>query len=100
MINSSVFVRAAVAGTVAALSAAVFQAARARADVVFDGSGICDLLGCSGIATGVLTLADFFDDDNRILTDDVFVSFEYSSSSRSFVITLADGGSAGGTLVR
>jgi hypothetical protein len=27
-----------------------------------------------------------------MLTDDVFISFDYSSSSRSFVITLADGG--------
>ena len=47
---------------------------------------------------GVLTLVDFYDDDNGMLTDDVFISFEYTSSSRSFVITRADGGSAGGTL--
>jgi hypothetical protein len=44
------------AGAAAALSAAVFQAARARADWVFDGSGSCDLLGCRGIVTGVLPL--------------------------------------------
>ena len=48
--------------------------------------------------TGVLTLVDFYDDDNGMLTDDVFISFDYSSSSRSFVITLADGGTAGGAL--
>jgi hypothetical protein len=53
-------VRAAVAGAVAALSAAVFHAAPARADVVFDFSGICDGLTCSETATGVLTLADSY----------------------------------------
>jgi len=37
------------------LAAGPFYAVPARADVVFDGSGICDVLGCSGIATGVLT---------------------------------------------
>ena len=51
-----------------------------------------------GTATDVLTLVDFYDDDNGMLTDDVFISFDYSSSSRSFVITLADGGTAGGAL--
>jgi hypothetical protein len=51
-----------------------------------------------GTVTGVLTLVDFYDDDNGMLTDDVFISFDYWSSSRSFVITLADGGTAGGAL--
>jgi PEP-CTERM motif len=79
------------------LSAAVFQAAPARANTVFDFSGVCDA-GCTGIATGVLTLVDFFDDDNGMVNDSTFISFEYSSSSRSFLITLADGGSASGLL--
>jgi hypothetical protein len=97
MANSSGFVRAAVLGAFATLSAALFQAAAARADTVFDFSGVCDS-GCTGTATGVLTLVDFYDDDNGMLTDDVFISFEYSSSSRSFVVTRADGGSADGVL--
>jgi len=42
------------------LTAAPFQAAPARADVIFDFSGTCDPQGCSGIATGVLTLADSY----------------------------------------
>ena len=79
------------------LSVGPFDAAPARADTVFDFSGVCDA-GCTGTATGVLTLVDFYDDDNGMLTDGVFISFDYSSSSRSFVITLADGGTAGGTL--
>jgi hypothetical protein len=79
------------------LSVGPFNAAPARADTVFDFSGICDS-GCTGTATGVLSLVDFYDDDNGMLTDDVFISFDYSSSSRSFVITLADDGTAGGTL--
>ena len=95
MAISSGFVRVAVAG--AALSAAVFQAAPAHAATVFDFSGVCDA-GCTGTATGVLTLVDFFDDDNGMVNAATFISFEYLSSSRSFVITLADGGSAGGTL--
>jgi hypothetical protein len=88
-----------VLGAIAALFLSVgpFNAAPARADTVFDFSGICDA-GCTGTATGVLTLVDFYDDDNGMLTDDVFISFAYTSSSRSFVITRADGGSAGGTL--
>jgi PEP-CTERM motif len=97
MANSSGFVRAAVLGAFTTLSAALFQAAAARADTVFDFSGVCDS-GCTGTATGVLTLVDFYDDDNGMLTDDVFISFEYSSSSRNFIITRADGGSASGIL--
>jgi hypothetical protein len=56
MASSSEFVRAAVVGAVAALSAAFFQAAPARANIVFDFSGDC-AGSCSGTATAVLTLA-------------------------------------------
>jgi PEP-CTERM motif len=79
------------------LARASFQAASARADTVFDFSGVCDA-GCTGTATGVLTLVDFFDDDNGMVDDATFISFAYSSSSGSFLITLADGGSAYGFL--
>ncbi len=79
------------------LAAAPFEAAPARADTVFDFSGVCDA-GCTGTATGVLTLVDFFDDDNGMVDDATFISFAYSSSSGSLLITLADGGSANGLL--
>jgi PEP-CTERM motif len=77
------------------LAAALFQAEPARADTVFEFSGVCDS-GCTGAATGVLTLVDFFDDDNGMVDDATFISFAYTSSSGSFIITLADGGSAYG----
>ena len=77
------------------LSAGLFSAAPARADTVFDFSGVCDS-GCTGTATGVLTLVDFFDDDNGMVNNSTFISFEYSSSSGSLAINLADGGSADG----
>ena len=50
-----------VLGAIAALFLSVgpFNAAPARADTVFDFSGICDA-GCTGTATGVLTLVDFY----------------------------------------
>jgi hypothetical protein len=55
-------------GAIAALFLSVgpFNAAPARADTVFDFSGVCDS-GCTGTATGVLTLVDFFDDDNGMV---------------------------------
>jgi hypothetical protein len=77
------------------LSGGLFNAAPAHADTVFDFSGVCDS-GCTGMATGVLTLVDFFDDDNGMVNDSTFISFEYTSSSGSFDINLADGGSADG----
>lgn len=57
------------------LAAGPFYAVPARADVVFDGSGICDVLGCSGIATGVLTLANSYVVGADINAAD-FISFE------------------------
>jgi hypothetical protein len=66
-----------------------FQAATARADVIFDFSGICDLQGCSGMATGVLTLADSYVFGADITAAD-FISFDYSSSDVNFEITSAD----------
>ncbi len=87
--------RAFLAAAAVFVAAAPFEAAPARADSVFDFSGICDS-GCTGTATGVLTLVDFFDDDNGMVDDSTFISFSYTSSSGSFLITLADGGSASG----
>ena len=88
MAISHVFPRAAIAGAVA-LSAAVFQAAPARADVVFDFSGICDQNTCSGTGTGVLTLADSYVFGADINAGN-FISFDYSSSDANFEITSAD----------
>ena len=64
------------------LAAAAFQAAPARANIVFDFSGVCDS-GCTGTATGILTLANsyLFGSD---LTLASFVSLHYSSSDISF----------------
>jgi hypothetical protein len=70
------------------LAAAAFQAAPARAYIVFDFSGVCDS-GCSGKATGVLTLADSFTFGSAI-TLTSFVSFHYSSSDISFDVPSPD----------
>jgi hypothetical protein len=70
------------------LAAAAFQAAPARANIVFDFSGVCDS-GCSGKATGVLTLADSYTFGSAI-TLTRFVSFHYSSSDISFDVPSPD----------
>jgi hypothetical protein len=76
--------------TTALLLAGLIQAAPARADFVFDLSGTCvDGSGCSGTATGVLTLADSYVFGTVMTTAD-FISFTYSSSSRSFQLLGAD----------
>jgi hypothetical protein len=66
-----------VLGAIAALFLSVgpFNAAPARADTVFDFTGVCDS-GCAGTATGVLTLVAFFDDDNGMVDDATFISFD------------------------
>ena len=97
MATSNLSLRAAGAAAALLVAAGPFNVAPARADTVFDFIGTCDS-GCIGTATGVLTLVDFFDDDNGMVNDSTFISFEYTSSSRTFVITLADGGSARGLL--
>jgi PEP-CTERM motif len=73
-----------VSGAVAALvlSTAFFHAAPARADIVFAFSGDC-ASGCTGTATGVLTLADSYTFGADITPAD-FISLTYSSSSRDF----------------
>jgi hypothetical protein len=71
-----------------ALSTALFYAAPARANIVFDFSGVCEF-GCSGTATGVLTLADSYTFGADITAAD-FISFNYSSSSFSLDFTSAD----------
>jgi len=78
-------------GAIAALflTAAPFQAAPARADVIFDFSGTCDLQGCSGIATGVLTLADSYVFGADLTAAD-FISFDYLSSDVNFEVTSAE----------
>jgi PEP-CTERM motif len=70
------------------LTVVLFQAAPARAEVVFDFSGTCEL-NCLGTASGILTLADSYV-FGTLITDAEFVSFDYSSSSRSFDIISAD----------
>jgi hypothetical protein len=88
MTVSRAFLRAGLGVPALLFTAALFEAPRARADVVFDFSGTCDT-NCLGTATGVLTLAD-----SRIfwtlITDADFVLFDYSSSNRGFDITSAD----------
>jgi PEP-CTERM motif len=71
------------------LASAPFHAAPARADIVFDFSGVCDS-GCTGTATGVLTLAESYTFGSD-LTLASFVSFHYSSSDISFDVPKAAG---------
>ena len=59
MAISHVLSRATGATAALFLAAATFQAAPARANIVFDFSGVCDS-GCTGKATGVLTLDDSY----------------------------------------
>src|ERR1700722_994586 len=85
------------AGAVAALVLAVLvQEGPARANVVFDFNGVC-ATGCSGIATGVLTLVGSYKFGSD-LTLPTFVSFHYSSSDMSFDVPSRDDllGVAGG----
>jgi hypothetical protein len=85
------------AGAVSALLLAVLvQEGPARANVVFDFNGVC-ATGCSGIATGVLTLVDSYKFGSD-LTLAAFVSFQYSSSDMSFDVPSPDDlvGVAGG----
>ena len=63
-------------------TAALIQSAPARANIVFDFKGVCDS-GCTGTATGVLTLANSYTFGSD-LTLASFVSFHYSSSDISF----------------
>jgi hypothetical protein len=71
------------------LAAAAFQADPARANIVFDFNGVCDT-GCTGTATGVLTLADSYTFGSD-LTLANFVSFHYSSSDIGFDVPSPDG---------
>jgi hypothetical protein len=80
MAISHTFLRTAVASAAAAL----FLASPTHANVVFDFSGACGI-GCSGTATGVLTLADTYAFGSDI-TFANFLSFDYSSSNLSFDI--------------
>src|SRR5690242_3452325 len=50
----------------------------ARADIIFDFTGTCTL-GCTGTATGKLTLSDTYVFGSPI-DDSSFISFTYSSS--------------------
>src|ERR1700760_4790721 len=86
------------AGGMAALflAAVLFHATPARANVVFDFNGICGD-GCSGTASGVLTLADSYRFGSRITSAD-FISMQYSSSSGGFDLTSANSPMIGGGL--
>src|SRR5262245_23461338 len=76
-----------IAAACALLSAPLFAGA-ARADVVFDFSGLCGA-NCSGTATGVLTLTNDYVFGSNITADN-FVSFSYTSSDLIFKIQAAD----------
>lgn len=65
-----------------AFSAALFHAAPVRADIVFAFSGVCSS-GCTGEATGILTLADSYSFGADITAAD-FISLTYDSSARDF----------------
>jgi hypothetical protein len=76
--------------TAALVLAGLVQAPPARANIVFDLSGTCTVgAPCVGTATGVLTLADSYVFGTVMTTAD-FISFTYSSSSRSFQLSGAD----------
>jgi hypothetical protein len=64
------------------LTAALIQAAPARANIVFDFKGVCDS-GCAGTATGVLTLVDSYTFGSDLSLAN-FLSFHYSSSDINF----------------
>jgi hypothetical protein len=84
-----------VAAVVAALGALTSGPA-ARANIVFDFSGVCTD-GCSGTATGVLTLtSDYIFGDN--LTPATFVSVSYASSDLVFTIPAASAPALAGGL--
>jgi hypothetical protein len=55
----------------------------AAADTVYDWQGTCTL-GCTGIATGILTLADGASPFNFTVSN--FVSFQFTSSSGTFLL--------------
>jgi PEP-CTERM motif len=76
-----------VSGALAAfvLSTVLFNASAAHANIVFDFSGEC-ASGCTGTATGVLTLADSYTFGANLTVPD-FISFTYTSSDRDFTIT-------------
>jgi hypothetical protein len=95
MIISHAFPRT-VRAAAALLLVGLFQAAPARANIVFDFSGVCRS-GCGGTATGVLTLTDSYAFGANIKAAD-FISFTYSSSGRSFDLTSAENPSLAGSL--
>jgi PEP-CTERM motif len=78
------------------LAGALFHSFPAHADVIFDFNGVCDF-GCTGTATGILTLADSYAFGSDITTAN-FISFDYSSSHLSFDIPSADAPSLEGGL--
>jgi hypothetical protein len=71
------------AGAVAALGVLTSGTA-ARANIIFDFSGVC-IVGCSGTATGVLTLTSAYVFGSDV-TDATFISFSYASSDLDFAI--------------
>jgi hypothetical protein len=70
------------------LSTILLNASAARANIVFDFSGEC-ASGCTGTATGVLTLADSYIFGANLTVPD-FISFAYTSSARDFTIIQSD----------
>jgi PEP-CTERM motif len=80
--------RAASATAALFLAGSLFQAAPARANIVFDFSGVC-ANSCGATASGRLTLSNNYAFGSDLTAAD-FISFEYSSSSFSFDISSAD----------
>ena len=59
---------------------------QAHGVVIYDFSGECAAASdCSGVATGVLTLADTYSPGTTLASAD-FIYFEYTSSQGSFVV--------------
>ena len=77
--------RAASAAAAVFLTGALFQAAPARADIVFDFSGTCTEGDCTTVSA-ILTLADTYTFGMDITAAD-FISFDYSSTINSFDLT-------------
>src|SRR5215471_15220103 len=65
------------------LAAVLNGSTPAAADIVYNWQGTCTL-GCTGTATGILTLADGASPFNFTVSN--FVSFQFTSSSGTFLL--------------
>ena len=73
------------AAAIAAMGISLASTAPVKAaSVIYDWSGTCSS-GCTGTATGVLTLVDTYTPGTNVSASD-FLSWSYSSSSGSYVV--------------